>query len=86
MELKAMEGAVSASDPSPGEMARTAANTLKFADFAALRPHLVPEVPIWSNLGGGKLIAGRADAVAVQGDEHLAVLDWKKRLIAKPGR
>jgi ATP-dependent exoDNAse (exonuclease V) beta subunit len=80
MELKAMEGAASASDPAPGEMARTAANTLKFADVAALRPHLVPEVPIWSNLGGGKLIAGRADAVAVQGDEHLAVLDWKSDL------
>jgi ATP-dependent exoDNAse (exonuclease V) beta subunit len=80
MELKAMEGAASASDPAPGEMARTAANTLKFADVAVLRPHLVPEVPIWSNLGGGKLIAGRADAVAVQGDEHLAVLDWKSDL------
>ena len=33
--------------------------------------------PIWSNLGDGKLIAGRADAVAVRGEEHLAVLDWK---------
>ena len=40
--------AASASDPDPGEMARTAAGTLKFADVAALRPHLVPEVPIWS--------------------------------------
>jgi hypothetical protein len=58
-------------------MARTAAGTLKFADVAALRPHLFPEVPIWSNLGDGKLIAGRADAVAVRGEERLAILDWK---------
>ncbi len=77
LELKGMEGAASAPDPDPGEMARTASGTLKFTDVAALRPHLVPEVPIWSNLGDGKLITGRADAVAVRGEEHLAVLDWK---------
>ena len=75
LELK--EEAASAPGPDPGEMARTAAGTLKFADVAALRPHLVPEVAIWSNLGDGKLIAGRADAVAVRGEERLAVLDWK---------
>lgn len=77
LELKSMEGATSAPDPDPGEMARTAAGTLKFADVAALRPHLVPEVSVWSSLGDGKLIAGRADAVAVRGEERLAVLDWK---------
>ena len=32
---------------------------------------------IWSNLGDGQLMAGRADAVAVRGEERLAVLDWK---------
>ncbi len=72
-----MEGAASAPDPDPEEMARTAVGTLKFADVAALRPHLVPEVSVWSSLGDGKLIAGRADAVAVRGEERLAVLDWK---------
>ena len=49
----------------------------QFADVAGLRPHLVPEVPIWSNLGDGQFMAGRADAVAVRGKERLAVLDWK---------
>ena len=76
LELKAMEEAPSATDPK--EMARTAAATLKFADVAALRPHLVPEVPVWSGSAvGSRLIGGRADAVAVRGDERLAVLDWK---------
>jgi len=77
LELKGLEGAASAPDPDPAEMARTAAATLKFADVAGLRPHLVPEVPIWSNLGDGQFMAGRADAVAVRGKERLAVLDWK---------
>jgi hypothetical protein len=53
------------------------ARTLAFADIAALRPHLVPEVPIWSNSEGGRLTAGRADAVAVQGNVLHTVLDWK---------
>jgi hypothetical protein len=58
-------------------MARTAARTLAFSDIAELRAHLVPEVPIWSTAPDGTLTAGRADAVAVQGDVVLAVLDWK---------
>ena len=77
LELKSMEGATSAPDPDPDEMARTAAGTLKFAEVAGLRSYLVPEVPIWSNSGEAKLITGRADAVAVRGEENLAVLDWK---------
>jgi ATP-dependent exoDNAse (exonuclease V) beta subunit len=77
LELKGLQEAASAPDPDPAEMARTATATMKFADVAALRAHLVPEVAIWSNLGDGQLMAGRADAVAVRGDERLAVLDWK---------
>jgi hypothetical protein len=34
-------------------------------------------VPIWSTSEGGTLTAGRADAVAVQGNVLHAVLDWK---------
>ena len=77
LELKGLEGTKSATDPDPAEMARTAAATLKFADVAGFRPHLVPEVPVWSNLGDGQFMAGRADAVAMRGKECLAVLDWK---------
>jgi ATP-dependent exoDNAse (exonuclease V) beta subunit len=65
------------STPDPSEMARTAARTLTFTGIAALRPHLVAEVPIWSASEGGALTAGRADAVAVQRDVLRAVLDWK---------
>ncbi|MBN8990644.1 MAG: UvrD-helicase domain-containing protein [Rhizobiales bacterium] len=76
-ELKGLEGVTSLPDPDPAEMARTAAGALKFTDVAALREHLIPEVPVWSSLDGGRLMAGRADAVAVRGETLLAVLDWK---------
>jgi hypothetical protein len=76
-ELTGLAEELPASSPDPSEMARTAARTLAFADIAALRPHLVPEVPIWSNSEDGTLTAGRADAVAVQGNVLHAVLDWK---------
>jgi ATP-dependent exoDNAse (exonuclease V) beta subunit len=67
------------SSPDPSEIARTAARTLSFKDVAALRPYLVAEVPVWS-ASEGSLTAGRADAVAVQEDVILAVLDWKSDL------
>jgi PD-(D/E)XK nuclease superfamily len=63
--------------PDPKEMARAALNTIRFADVAALRRHLIPEVPIWSSLADGTLLAGRADAVAVEGGNIVAALDWK---------
>lgn len=63
--------------PDPKELARTALNTIHLADVAALRHHLIPEVPIWSRLVDGTLLAGRADAVAVEGGNIVAALDWK---------
>ncbi|MDB5603427.1 MAG: hypothetical protein JWP25_327 [Bradyrhizobium sp.] len=76
-ELTDLEGETTPLIPDPAEMAQTAARTLKFGDVAALRPHLVPEVPIWSASRDGTLSAGRADAVAMQKNVLLAVLDWK---------
>jgi CRISPR-associated exonuclease Cas4 len=77
-ELKSVESALSqTANPDPAEMARTALATLKLADIAALGPHLIPEVPVWSTSQSGKLMAGRADAVAVQENALLVVLDWK---------
>lgn len=67
--------------PDPREMARTALNTLRLADVAALRRQLVPEVPIWSSSHGGVLLAGRADAVAVENGIILAALDWKSDVV-----
>jgi ATP-dependent exoDNAse (exonuclease V) beta subunit len=63
--------------PDPKEMARTALNALSFADVTALRPHLVPEVPIWTSSNDGILLAGRADALAVEDGNIVAALDWK---------
>jgi PD-(D/E)XK nuclease superfamily protein len=77
LELIGLEGKAPASLPDAAEMARTAISTMKFKDVAALRPHLVPEVPLWSCSQDGKLTAGRADAVAIKDDALLAVLDWK---------
>ena len=84
LELKNMEGPTSSADPDPGEMARTAMRTLKLDDVAALRQHLVPEMSVWSDSGDGQLIAGRADAVAIRGEESFAILDWKSDVA--PGR
>ena len=66
-----------AAAPDPKEVARTALNTLSFADVAKLRPHLVPEVAIWARLHEGTLLAGRADALAVVDSKIMAAVDWK---------
>jgi ATP-dependent exoDNAse (exonuclease V) beta subunit len=63
--------------PDPGEMAGTALKTLALADVATLRPHLVPEIAVWSSSSDGALLAGRADALAVAHGDVIAVLDWK---------
>jgi CRISPR-associated exonuclease Cas4 len=38
---------------------------------------MVPEVAIWTDEGGGELLAGRADALVVLDDEVAGVVDWK---------
>jgi hypothetical protein len=58
-------------------MARTAISTLKLADIAALRCHLLPEIAVWSELPNGSLLAGRADALAVVDGNVIAAFDWK---------
>jgi hypothetical protein len=63
--------------PDPTEMARTALNTLTLADVVALRPLLLPEIAIWSSSSDGSCLAGRADALAVEDGNVIAVLDWK---------
>ena len=66
--------------PDAGEVARTALATLVLPDVAAMRPHLVPEVPIYSMVAGGghtMPLAGRADALAVDDGRITVVIDWK---------
>lgn len=76
-ELLGEEAPSSDARPEPKEMARTALNTIGFAAVATLRRHLIPEIPIWSSLADGTLVAGRADAVAVENGNIVAALDWK---------
>lgn len=62
--------------PEPSELAATALRTLRLPEIAALRPRLLPELAVWSEQDGA-LMAGRADAVAYDGDAADVVLDWK---------
>jgi hypothetical protein len=59
------------------EMAETALRTLSLPGIAERRHQLIPEVPVWATLPDNALLAGRADAIAVENDEIAAVFDWK---------
>ena len=62
--------------PDPNEMAAAALRTLALPEIAELRPSLVPEIPIWAKDEHG-LVAGRADALAINGQRVEAAIDWK---------
>ncbi|WJI50134.1 PD-(D/E)XK nuclease family protein [Mesorhizobium sp. C089B] len=63
--------------PDPGELAATALQTYRLPYVQRLLPVLVPELSIWSEMAPGTLLAGRVDAIAVDGGKVLEVLDWK---------
>jgi CRISPR-associated exonuclease Cas4 len=69
--------------PDPREMGETALRTLRLPDIAALRPFLVPELPVWASAEDG-LIAGRADALAVRNGSIEVALDWKSDVDPAP--
>lgn len=62
--------------PDPDEMAAAALRTLALPEIAELRPSLVPEIPIWAQ-DEHSLVAGRADALAINGQQIDAAIDWK---------
>lgn len=62
--------------PSPAEMAETALRGLSLPAIAALRPYLVPEVAVWA-MRDTYLVAGRADALAIQDGRIDIAIDWK---------
>lgn len=62
--------------PDPNEMATAVLRGLALPQVAALRPYLVPEVPLWGS-DQANLVAGRADALAIRGETIEAVVDWK---------
>ncbi len=66
--------------PSTDEIAATISRTLRLPEIAALRPMLVPELPLYAMLhaeSGQTALAGRADAIAVEDGRASVVLDWK---------
>jgi ATP-dependent exoDNAse (exonuclease V) beta subunit len=69
--------------PDPCEMAQTALRTLSLPDIAALRPLLIPELPLWASAEDG-LIAGRADALAVRDGSIEVAFDWKSDVHPTP--
>ena len=66
--------------PDPDEIAMTAVRTLALPEIAALRPNLVPEWPIYAMLEDElepTALAGRIDAIALEGGQRSVVVDWK---------
>lgn len=80
--LQQLDAAVDqgASPPSPAEMGQTALRTLALPEVSALRPRILPELPVFGVLGQSPMmaLAGRVDALALtEAGQVDAVLDWK---------
>lgn len=69
--------------PDPDEMAAAVLRSLALPEIAALRPFLVPEIPIWAKDEHG-LVAGRADALVMDGERVDAAIDWKSDVNPTP--
>jgi ATP-dependent exoDNAse (exonuclease V) beta subunit len=63
--------------PRADELGRTALTTIRHPKLVRWRALLVAEVAVWGNDSDGTLLAGRADALAIEDGALLAVLDWK---------
>ena len=63
--------------PISGELATTALQTFQLPYVQRLLPVLVPELSIWGEIEAGDLLAGRVDAIAIEDDQVLEVVDWK---------
>ena len=62
--------------PDPVEMATTALRTAGLPELTRFIPRLVPEVPLWA-ARPPRYLAGRADAIMMDGDRIALVIDWK---------
>lgn len=62
--------------PAPVEMAVTALRTLGLPELTPFVSRLVPEIPLWA-ASPPRFLAGRADAVVMEGDRIALVVDWK---------
>jgi hypothetical protein len=84
MRELAIDPSAGAALPSTQEIAATAVRTLSLPDVAALRPLLVPELPVYGMPDAETALAGRADAVAVEDGKPSAVIDWKSEIGPMP--
>jgi ATP-dependent exoDNAse (exonuclease V) beta subunit len=74
--------------PEAEEIAATAWRTLHLPDIVALRPRLVPELPVYALVPDQTrptALAGRVDAVAIENDRAAVVLDWKSDIAPTEG-
>lgn len=63
--------------PVPAELAATALKTFRLPYVQRLLPLVVPELSVWGEVDAGSLLAGRVDAIAIDGGKIIEVLDWK---------
>jgi hypothetical protein len=70
--------------PDPTECAQTALRTLALPEVAELRPHLIPELPVYGQSPDGICVAGRMDAATVYKGRIQVVIDWKSDVAPGP--
>lgn len=73
-----------ARQPLSDEMGRTALASIRHPAVAPWRGALVAEVPVWGSQGEGAVLAGRVDAMALQGGQIKALFDWKSDRLPGP--
>ena len=64
-ELVGVLGLADGTQPDPGEAAKTAFSTLRLPEVTSLRAEMSAEIPIWASQAAGSVLAGRADAMAI---------------------
>lgn len=63
--------------PNAAELAGSILRTRNLPHVARLWPTLVPETAVWARPNPSTFLAGRADAIAFDGDRPVEVVDWK---------
>jgi hypothetical protein len=83
-QLAAQQALPPATLPVPSECAATVLRTLALPEVAALRPNLIPELPVYGRDADGICVAARMDAAAVHEGRIRVVIDWKSDVAPGP--
>ena len=84
-ELVGVQGLADGTWPDPDEAAKTAFSTLRLPEVTSLRAGMSAEIPIWASQAAGSVLAGRADAMAIDRNGTItAVFDWKSDVAPSP--